>query len=394
MSSRASTVLLVLSALGFVSLGLPDGVLGVAWPSIRTSYGLPLDALGVLLVFTTAGYVTSSCFAGAALARMTVGALLAGSCIVTAGSLLGYAAAPGWGPMIAFGVLAGFGAGAIDTGINAYAATWHSARVVGLLHAFYGLGTTLGPIVMTSLLATGRSWRAGYLVIGLAQLVLAACFAATLRRWPRAHLDGDAEATTAGLWSTLALPAARLGVVTFFLYVGFEVIVGAWAFSLLRMARGASVELAGAAVSTFWGGLMAGRIALALAPSALAPTVLVRPCILVAGLAASVLAVDVGHAASIAALAVLGIAAGPIFPALIASTPARMQAAHTSNAVGFQVAGAAVGQSILPGVVGVCAQALGLEVVPVALVIVAVLLWMSYGALERAGRDGAMRIVA
>ena len=384
MTRRASYLLLGLSALGFVSLGLPDGVLGVAWPSIRASYGLPLDALGLLLVATTAGYVTSSFAAGVVMARMTVGALLAISCLVTAGSLIGYAAAPGWGPMVALGVLAGLGAGAIDAGINAYAATWHSARAVGLLHAFYGAGTTVGPIVMTSLLTAGHSWRRGYLAIGITQLVLAGCFAATLRWWPRAHLEPGATSAITGLWSTLRLRAAQLGVATFFLYVGLEVIAGAWVFSLLRGPRGASTAFAGAAVSTFWAGLMVGRLALALAPRTLAPSAVVRPCIVAAGLAAGVLALDLGLVASVVAIALLGLAAGPIFPALMSSTPARMQAAHTPNAVGFQVAGAAVGQSILPALVGVFAQTIGLEVVPAALVAVSVLLWLTYGALERA----------
>jgi len=382
-SRRASRLLLALSALGFVALGLPDGVLGVAWPSIRASYGLPLDALGALLASTTTGYVASSFVAGVLLARMTVGALLAISCAVTAGSLLGYAAAPGWGPMIGLGALAGLGAGAIDAGINAYAATWHSARAVGLLHAFYGAGTTVGPIVMTSLLASGQSWRRGYLSLAVVQLALAGAFAATLRHWPRAHLESGVSQAATSLGRTLRLRGAQLGVATFFLYVGLEVIVGAWAFSLLRDGRGASLALAGGAVSTFWGGLMAGRVALALAPRALVPTALVRPCIVVCGLAAALLAADLGLGASVVALGVLGVAAGPIFPALIATTPARMQAAHTPNAVGFQVAGAAVGQAVLPGAVGVVAEAFGLEVVPIALVVVAVLLWATYTALER-----------
>jgi fucose permease len=376
---------------------MPDGVLGVAWPSIRTTYGLALDALGLLLVFTTAGYVTSSFAAGFVLARTTVGALLAVSCAVTAASLIGYAAAPAWGAMVALGAVAGLGAGAIDAGINAYAATWHSARAVGLLHAFYGAGTTVGPILMTSLLTGGHSWRRGYLLIGIAQLALAGAFAATLGRWPRAHLEPGTTAPAAGLVSTLRLRAAQLGVATFFLYVGLEVIAGAWMFSLLRGPRGASTALAGGAVSGFWAGLMAGRLMLALAPSTLAASAIVRPCIAVSGVAAGVLALDLGLAVSVAAIALLGVAAGPIFPALISSTPARMQAAHASNAVGFQVAGAAVGQAVLPALVGVAAESWGLEVVPLSLVAVSAALWMTYGALEGvapARADGAMRPAA
>src|SRR5262249_30603914 len=159
-----------LSALGFAALGLPDGVLGVAWPSMRDSFGLPLDALGALLVATTAGYVVSSAASGWILARIGIGTLLALSCAATALALCGYAWVPSWRAVVALGVLAGLGAGAIDAGINLYAATFHSPRTLSLLHTGYGLGTTLGPAIMTPLVAAGPGWRVGYAVLAAAQL--------------------------------------------------------------------------------------------------------------------------------------------------------------------------------------------------------------------------------
>jgi MFS family permease len=165
-------LLLALPALGFVSLGLPDGVLGVAWPSIRATFGLRLDALGALLISTTAGYALSSFSSGWLLSRISVGTLLALSCGLTAASLAGYASAPNWGIVIMFGVVAGLGAGAIDAGINTYIATRHSARTLSLCHAAYGLGTAGGPALLTSILMSGSSWRHGYLAIAIAQLAL------------------------------------------------------------------------------------------------------------------------------------------------------------------------------------------------------------------------------
>src|SRR5262245_53884067 len=156
---RRRLALVALSFLGFASLGLPDGALGVAWPSIRREFGLPLDALGALLAATTAGYVASSFFAGALLRRMSVGRLLALSCFVTGATLLGYAAAPRWIVMVGLGAFAGLGAGAIDAGINTFAATRFAPRVLHLLHAAYGIGTTAGPLWLTSVLMSGHAWQ-------------------------------------------------------------------------------------------------------------------------------------------------------------------------------------------------------------------------------------------
>jgi fucose permease len=374
--------LLALSCVGFVSLGLPDGVLGVAWPSVRSTFGLPLDALGALLVTSSIGYVASSFSSGPILSRMSVGALLAASCLATAVSLLGYASVPAWWMMVMLGTLAGLGAGAIDAGINTYVAVHHSARTLNLLHAFYGLGTTAGPMIMTSVMMAGFQWQAGYRIIGLAQLALALCFGATQRLWPGPNRDTVAASPAARIGETLGLRAAHLSVATFFLYVGIEATAGAWIYSLLYGARGVSMAAAGAAVSTFWGGLMVGRLVFGVLPSRTSPSRLVRYCAASAALAAGLLGLGISHRVDLFAAASLGFASGPIFPCLIAITPQRFAQAHTANAVGLQVAAAAVGQSILPASVGVLADSFGLEAVPVALFCAALLLLAVYETLE------------
>jgi fucose permease len=360
--------LVVLSFLGFASLGLPDGVLGVAWPRIRRDFELPLDALGALLVSTTAGYVTASCLAGALLARISLGALLALSCLATGLTLFGYAAAPLWAALVALGVTAGLGAGAIDAGINAFAATHFAPRTLHWLHAAYGLGTTTGPMLMTVMLTGGFAWQSGYVVIGGVQVALALGFALTVGVWPRpTGPPARATATAAALHETLRLPAAQLGALAFFLYLGVEATAGAWLYSLLEEGRGAPMVAAGSAVSLYWGGLMVGRIAFGVAPRAWRPEVLLPRCIAAVAVAAGVLAIDLGTTASLAAGAGLGVSAAPIFPALIGATPARVGPAHTANAVGVQVGAAALGQSGLPALAGMLAARGGLEVVPLAL---------------------------
>src|SRR5581483_2126401 len=273
MSRRpSSTTLLALAFLGFVSLGLPDGLLGVAAPSIRASFAVAPEEFGALLVAFAAGYLSSSFASGAILARIGVGTLLALSCLLTAASLAMYAAAPWWWWMVAGGSLSGLGAGAIDSGINTYAATRHSPRTVNWLHACYGVGAMSGPVLMTSVLAAGRSWRFGYALVGAAQLALAAAFAATRTFWPsaaapdddagsEASADAGDAALPARVRQTLARPVVWLGIAIFLVYTGLEATVAVWGFSFLTQARGIALTTAGWWLSGFWLGLTAGRVA-------------------------------------------------------------------------------------------------------------------------------------
>src|SRR5436190_18788275 len=165
-TKRLSSLLLIgLAFLGFISIGLPDGLLGVAWPAMRAYFGLPIDALGGLLVMYTAGYLTASFSSGRLLAHLNVGALLALSCLATGLSLTGYALSARWWPVLLLGALAGLGAGAIDAGLNTFAATHFSARIVTWLHAFYGIGAFSGPLLMTSVLHAGRAWQMSYAIV-------------------------------------------------------------------------------------------------------------------------------------------------------------------------------------------------------------------------------------
>lgn len=389
MKNKTGVFLLALSFLSFVSLGLPDGVFGVAWPSIRASFQLPLDALGPLLLMFTIGFLFSSFSSGAVLARMNVGALLAWSCFATAASLFGYAATPWWWLMIACSTLAGLGAGAIDAGLNTYAATHFSAAAVNWLHAFYGIGATLGPLIMTTVLAAHAPWQTGYAIIGGAQLLLAACFALTHRSWSNGHSTGLAQhyasaprTKPASQIATLQLPVAWLSIAVFFIYTGVEATAGAWAFSLLTEGRGMSTITAGTMIGVYWGCLTLGRLLSGFVVKRIAMNLLLRICMTAIACGAIMLWTNRASWLSCSGLALIGLAAAPIFPSLIASTPERLGAAHTANAVGFQIAAAMLGASLLPSFAGVLAKRLSLEIVPPALLVAALLLFVFYERLR------------
>ena len=314
---KSAVVLIGLAYLAFVSLGLPDGLIGVAWPSIRVYFNLPLDALGSLLVMFTIGYLVSSFSSGWLLSVMSVGALLALSCLATAVSLIGYAIAPAWLMIVLLAVVLGLGAGAIDAGLNTFAATQFSARMVNWLHACYGAGAAAGPVIMTSVLAADHPWQRGYAVVGAWQLALAFCFLVTRRWWPVVSTKAAAptvKVTRASNINTLKLPAVWLSVAVFFVYTGIEAAAGTWAYSLFTEARGVSMMTAGAWVSVYWGGLTAGRLLSGVVAGFVPAHRLVRWSIIGIALGAGLIWSNAPSHLSFFGLGLMGLASAPVFP--------------------------------------------------------------------------------
>jgi fucose permease len=374
----------VLGGLAFISLGLPDGLVGVAWPSIRASFGVPLDALGALLVAATAGYVASSFASGRLLRRVNLGLVLAASCALTAAGLLGYASASRWPIMIALGVLLGLGGGAIDAGLNAYVATHYGAQTLNWLHACYGVGAAAGPVIMTTVLANGLSWRRGYAIVGVSQLALAACFALSITWWPTTGGIGSGAGREAGatIRRTLAQPAAWLGIAVFIAYSGLEASIGAWTYTLLTASRSVPPAQAGIAVTLFFGSLTGGRLLAAFAGGRVGVRRMLNLGIGGTLVGVALMWLDADPLWTFGGVTLAGCACGPIFPTLVATTPARLGPAHATNAVGFQIAAAAVGLSVVPGLVGVLAATLGVQIIATLFVVLALLLATVYRMLD------------
>jgi len=257
MKPKTSVLLIGIAYSSFILLGLPNGALGVAWPSIRESFGISLDAMGTLLTAVTIGYILSSFNSGRIVARFGIGPVMLATSIASGVGLLGYAVAPAWWVMVLFGLLAGMGGGAVDAGMNMYVAANYKARHMNWLHACFGIGVTLGPALMTTLLDLGQSWRWGYVIIVLLQGLLAAVFGLTLDRWQsaeptqtEAHLGSPAGKVRSV--DTLRLPLAWLGIAIFIMHTGIEFAAGQWAYSLFTEARSVAPSTAGLWVSIYW----------------------------------------------------------------------------------------------------------------------------------------------
>ncbi len=185
--------LILLAYIAFIALGMPDGLLGVAWPSIRSSFSIPLDALGGLLFCSTAGYLLSSFFSGKLISNFGVGWVLSISCALTGAALIGYTLVPDWWMMVGLGTFAGLGAGAIDAGLNTYVASHFGEGLMQWLHASYGIGITSGPLIMTLAINSFQSWRFGYNIVSGFQIALAFCFVATIPIWSKVPSSTDSN---------------------------------------------------------------------------------------------------------------------------------------------------------------------------------------------------------
>lgn len=368
--------LILLAYVAFIALGMPDGLLGVAWPSMRADFSIPLDSLGMLLVAGVTGYMTSSFLSGVLIARMGVGNLLAASCALTGSALLGYTLVPSWWMMVLLGVAGGLGAGAIDAGLNTYVASHFGEGLMQWLHASYGIGVTLGPIIMTIALTTLNSWRMGYRVVGGFQLALATCFMLTLSMWNRK--DGTAGSDEpkrltdykTPMGETLRQPRVWLSALLFFLYVGAEVSLGTWTYSLLIESRGIDPAVAGLFAGSYWATFTIGRVLAGLYAKRAGVNLLVQGSVVAAFLGAVLLVWNPSEVANLLAVALIGLAIAPVFPALMSGTSQRVGAHFAANTIGMQMAASGLGTAVIPGLLGVMARSFSLEIVPICLVVV------------------------
>ncbi len=368
--------LILLAYVAFIALGMPDGLLGVAWPSIRTGFSIPLDALGMLLAAAVAGYMTSSFLSGTLISRMGVGNLLALSCALTGSALIGYTLVPTWWMMVTLGVFAGLGAGAIDAGLNTYVAAHFGEGLMQWLHASYGIGVTLGPIIMTLALTNLNSWRVGYRVVGGFQFFMAACFVLTLSLWNArdgAPKESEPEKKLTDyntpMGETMRQAKVWLSVLLFFLYVGAEVTLGTWAYSLLTESRGVPPQIAGFWAGSYWATFTIGRILAGVYAKRMGINTLVQGGVVLAFIGAILLWWNPSESVNLLAVALMGFAVAPVFPAMMSGTSARVGDHFAANTIGMQMAAAGLGTAIIPSLIGVLARQTSLEVVPICLVI-------------------------
>jgi fucose permease len=367
----------VLALGSFVVIGLPDGIIGTAWPSMRVTFGAPVGDLGFILLLATAGSVLVTIFVGTLIQRLGVPALLAvaGFCLALAAA--GFGLAPGFGVVLGVAVLGGAAAGMMDAGLNTAVALSGRQRLLNLLHGAYGVGTAIGPLVVTAAILTG-SWRPAYLVLAVLDLLIADSWLRQRRReGPPSAAAGKAPAAgsqSAPQWSRRRYGLVlAVGMSVFFLYTGLEVGAGQWEATFCRGQLDLSTSATGLAVFGYWGALTAVRISLAVVPRPVAPRTVVRVGSALAVIAAAVIWWQPGPTVTVLAFAVLGGALAGVFPALVTLTPVRIGERRAQHVIAWQVGAAAAGGAGISALIGLLIGTAGLAVLGPSLTALAIL---------------------
>ncbi len=361
----------------FVLLGMPMAAMGVAWPSAADDLGRSLGELGLVTLAYGAGYTASTLASGELTHRFAIGPLLKIAALVAAGSLAVLAATSLWPVYLLSVLLLGIAGGTLDSGVNSYVAVNRDARSMGIIHTGFGVGSAIGPLLITMLLALGASWRLAFGALAVADLILAAGFIATV------GVLGGPERPTGdrpSLGPNGQIMA--LSVAVFFFYAGVAAGTGAWAFSFLTEGRGVDATVAGVAVAGYWMLLTAARAALGV----LGDRIDAARALTISGIAtAAILAVAwivPVHWIAVTAIAVSGLAHGSVFPLEMVLTARRFGDEYTPWAVGYEIAGANVGVALLTGGIGLFVAWWGAGAIAPGLFVLALLLLISLEALR------------
>jgi fucose permease len=389
--ATSGALLLAIAYLGFISLGLPDPVAGVAWPSVREAFELPQSGFGLLFIALGCGYCVSGFFGGKLTQLLGLGNLLWISSALVAVAMFGSALAPSWAAFIACGAVWGLGSGGIDAGLNAYGSRAFSSRHMNWLHACYSIGATIGPLLMTAVLVSAGSYKSGYAIVGGLLAAMTALFLVTRRRWslPQATGKDSDAAAHVGIGAALKNRLVWLQVVMFFLYVGLEFTVGQWSFTLFTESRGMDAETAGVLAGGYYAAIGVGRVIAGLISASVGLDRLLRATKLIALCGVAMMLVKAPVAIGAGGLLVLGLGLAPIFPSLMARTPQRVGVGVAAHAIGFQVSAGMIGAALMPGAAGLLAERLGLESIAWFALLLAALLLATHEALLYAGRPTA-----
>lgn len=367
-SSRQHTLTILLAYLGFISLGMYGGLLGLAWPSMQAEFNLSLADQGALLLTATLGSLVASFYSGALAYRFGVGRMLVFGMGAIAVSLFVIAFSHSWLLLILIMLLVGAGGGALDASLNAYAAQHFTPRVMNWLHACFGIGITLSPLMMTAIFSAQLSWRIGYIITGIVAGVTTLLFLITQSWWRSTAVMQENSTTPARrvtMGQTLRMPIVWIGIAMLFLAAGLESAPGNWMFTVFTEGRGIPEVTAAQWVSIYWASFTVGRIFFGIIISRINTTMLLRVVILLAIVGAGMLWWNGAPWVGFAGLTILGFMQAPIFPVMTSDTPRRVGVEHANNAVGYQVAGAGAGLALVPAFAGLMAQHTTLEIIPV-----------------------------
>ncbi|WP_206188229.1 sugar MFS transporter [Sanguibacter sp. HDW7] len=398
------SLLLAIIYVAFVSLGLPDSLVGAGWPAMHGDLGVPVAAAGVLTMIIAGGTIASSLLSARLTSRFGTGLVTAASVATTAAALVGFATSDSFWMLCIWAVPYGLGAGAVDAALNNYVALHYAARHMNWLHSFWGVGASISPFIMSHALASELGWTGAYSIVGVIQISLAVVLFASLPLWSRATATAaQAEAADAPsptvdepvsghvpLKVALRIPGVLFVLVAFFAYCGLESTAILWSATYLVGEHAVTPATAAAFASFFLLGITGGRFLAGIVADRIGDVALIRGGFLMVGAGALLVALPLSTPVlALTGLVVAGLGCAPIYPAIIHSTPTSFGRESSHAIIGIQMAAAYTGSTIVPPLFGVLSTWLGQWLFPVFLLLLVVLgLVMS----ERLNRLVARRV--
>ncbi len=380
-------ILLVIIYISFISLGLPDALLGSAWPSMYGEMGVPVSFAGVISMIIALGTIISSLQSDRLTRKLGAGGVTAVSVAMTAAALFGFSISDSFFALCLWAVPYGLGAGSVDAALNNYVALHYTSRDMSWLHCMWGVGTIVGPNVMGYALTNGMTWNRGYFYISLLQIVLSAALFLSLPIWKKMEKEKgivkqpegqEKREKTLTLKEIIAIPGAKEIMIAFFCYCAVEQTAMLWGSSYMVLHNGISAERAAAYASLFCIGITAGRFVSGFLTMRFSDRQMIRggQTLIITGIV--VLVLPLGSMAAVAGLVMIGLGCAPVYPCIIHSTPACFGPERSQALIGVQMASAYVGTCLMPPLFGLIANHISASLLPVYLLVIAVLMTVMY----------------
>ena len=381
-------LLLAIIYLAFISLGLPDALLGAAWPSMYPQFDVPVSYAGIISMIIALGTVVSSLQSDRLTKKLGTGKVTALSVLMTAMALFGFATSHSFGMLCLWAIPYGLGAGSVDASLNNYVALHYESRHMSWLHCMWGVGASAGPYIMGYALTAGWGWNSGYHIIAVLQIVLTAILLCSLPLWKQRPAevlqDGKVQNVKAlSIREVLQLAGAREILVCFFCYCALEQTTGLWASSYLTLHKGVSADTAASFASMFYLGITVGRALSGFLTMKFDDVQMIRLGEVIIGIGVLVMLLPFGQSLSLAGLILIGLGCAPVYPCVIHSTPAHFGADKSQAIIGIQMACAYVGTCLMPPVFGLIANHITVALLPVYLLIILVLMVIMHELLCR-----------
>jgi fucose permease len=361
-----TVLLLVIIYISFISLGLPDSLLGSAWPSMYHLLNVPLHYAGFISMIIAGGTVISSVFSARIIRRFGTGIVTTVSVLMTAAALIGFSVSPSFLYLCLCGIPLGLGAGSVDAALNNYVALHFKARHMSWLHCFWGVGASVGPIIMSAFLIHKNSWNLGYRTIGIIQFCLVLLLFISLPLWEKNKTaETRSRHDTIKFTKIFSIVGIKEALIAFFCYCSIETVTGLWGASFLVTEKGISPEIAAQWIALYYIGITSGRFISGFITMKLTNRQMVRLGQIIIGGGIITLILPFGNSTLLPGLFMIGLGCAPIYPSLLHETPKNFGEEYSQTIMGIQMGCAYIGITLMPPIFGQLASYMSFNIFPV-----------------------------